>query len=129
MIAIENRFSDAERESVRSFLAKMKSLLITGEYVIKQNWKNTEFDDKYALRDSQKRDILKSLSVDDCMKIEDNTNARYDAATLFFFIKEVSLEAYGEAETVCLYIKMYIKETKTYETVIVISFHEEGMFD
>ena len=118
-----------ERESVRVFLARVKSLLITGEYIIKPSWKNTEFDDKYALRDAQKRDILKSLTVDDCIKIEDNTNARYDTATLFFFIKDVSIEAYGEVELVSLYLKMYIKETKTHDMVIVISFHEEGMYD
>ena len=129
MIKIEIQLSDMERESVRVFLARVKSLLITGEYIIKPNWKNTEFDDKYALRDAQKREILKSLTVDDCIKIEDNTNARYDTATLFFFIKDVSIEAYGEVELVSLYLKMYIKETKTHDTVIVISFHEEGMYD
>lgn len=84
MIKIEIQLSDMERESVRVFLARVKSLLITGEYIIKPSWKNTEFDDKYALRDAQKREILKSLTVDDCIKIEDNTNARYDTATLFF---------------------------------------------
>lgn len=129
MIKIEIQLSDMERESVRAFLARVKSLLITGEYIIKPSWKNTEFDDKYALRDAQKREILKSLTVDDCIKIEDNTNARYDTATLFFFIKDVSIEAYGEVELVSLYLKMYIKETKTHDTVIVISFHEEGMYD
>lgn len=129
MIKIEIQLSDMERESVRVFLARVKSLLITGEYIIKPSWKNTEFDDKYALRDAQKREILKSLTVDDCIKIEDNTNARYDTATLFFFIKDISIEAYGEVELVSLYLKMYIKETKTHDTVIVISFHEEGMYD
>lgn len=129
MIKIEIQLSDMERESVRVFLARVKSLLITGEYIIKPSWKNTEFDDKYALRDAQKREILKPLTVDDCIKIEDNTNARYDTATLFFFIKDVSIEAYGEVELVSLYLKMYIKETKTHDTVIVISFHEEGMYD
>ena len=128
MIKIEIQLSDMERESVRVFLARVKSLLITGEYIIKPSWKNTEFDDKYALRDAQKREILKSLTVDD-IKIEDNTNARYDTAILFFFIKDVSIEAYGEVELVSLYLKMYIKETKTHDTVIVISFHEEGMYD
>lgn len=129
MIKIEIQLSDMERESVRVFLARVKSLLITGEYIIKPSWKNTEFDDKYALRDAQKRKILKSLTVDDCIKIEDNTNARCDTATLFFFIKDVSIEAYGEVELVSLFLKMYIKETKTHDTVIVISFHEEGMYD
>ena len=129
VIKIEIQLSDMERESVRVFLARVKSLLITGEYIIKPSWKNTEFDDKYALRDAQKRKILKSLTVDDCIKIEDNTNARYDTATLFFFIKDVSIEAYGEVELVSLFLKMYIKKTKTHDTVIVISFHEEGMYD
>ncbi len=129
VIKIERQLNDMERDSVRVFLRRMRSLLITGEYTIKQNWKNTEFDDKYGLRDAQKKDILKSLTVEDCIKIEDNTNARYDAATLFFFIKDVSIETYGEVESVCIYLKMYIRETKNHETIIVISFHEEGMYD
>ena len=123
------QLNDSERKRVRAFLAKAHSLLATGDYTIQPSWKNTEFDDKYALRDSQKRAILKTLTVEDCIRIEDNTNTRYDEATLFFFIKEVSIEAYGEEETVRLYLKMYIKETKTNEMIIVISFHEEGKYD
>lgn len=54
VITIEIHLSDLERESVRAFLARVKSLLITGEYIIKPHWKNTEFNDKYALRDSRR---------------------------------------------------------------------------
>ena len=36
---------------------------------------------------------------------------------------------YGENETHKLYIKMYLAETPSFDIVIVISFHEEGMYD
>ena len=37
VIKIEIQLSDMERESVRVFLARVKSLLITGEYIIKNS--------------------------------------------------------------------------------------------
>ena len=41
----------------------------------------------------------------------------------------VSIEAYGDKVSIDLYTKMYIEEKKTYDLVVVISFHEEGMID
>lgn len=77
----------------------------------------------------EKISILLSLSAEDCCQIEPNNNPGYDENDVYVFIKDAELLCYGEPQTVNLYIKMYIRETKTYDTVIVISFHEEGMHD
>ena len=129
MIHISKMLTESEREKAEGFIKKMKSLLITGEYTIRPSWKNTEFDDEYPLREEQKRAVLRSLTVDDCTKIEANTNDRYEASELFFFLKDSSFTVYGEEVTVPIYLKMYIRETKTHDMVIVISFHRSGLYD
>lgn len=107
----------------------MKTLVKTGEYTIQRSWKNNEFEDKYPLRDSEKRRILESLEVKDCIKIDKNTNPRYEVADVFVFVKEVVILAYGEEEQIPLYIKMYIRERNRLDVVVVISFHRAGFYD
>lgn len=111
------------------FISRIKPLLNTGDFQIVLTEKNKLFDCKFPLTDQKKRDILRSLTADDCYQIEPNNNPRYQAAEVYKFLKNVDLLSYGEQVAVELYIKMYIKESKSYDMVIVISFHEEGMHD
>lgn len=91
--------------------------------------KNKDFDNKYNLSHKDKIGIIKSLTVDDCTDIRMNDNPRYAGADVFIFLKEKDVLSYGESETVSLYIKEYIIEQNSMEMVIVISFHEEGMYE
>ena len=102
---------------------------MTGEFYIEPTEKNNYFDRKFSLTDQKKREILKSLTADDCYQIEPNNNPRYKTDEVYKFFKEVELIVFGEFESTTLYLKMYIRESKTYDMVIVISFHEEGMHD
>lgn len=101
----------------------------TGNYVIKPSEKNKYFDRKFNLRDSAKREILKSLAPEECTSIEPNNNPRYADSEVYKFIKNCELSNYGQIEQIPLYIKMYIQEGKHDEMIIVISLHEEGMHD
>lgn len=58
-----------------------------------------------------------------------NNNPRYETDEVYIFFKETVLPVFGEPENVKLYLKMYIREARTYDIVIVISFHKEGMHD
>lgn len=107
----------------------MKSLLYTGQVVIETNWKNKEFDRRSQLRNEQKMEILRSLTVEDCIKIDQNNNPRYDDVELFIFIKHITAVAYHREMQFPVYLKMYLRETGTHDLVIVISFHESGMYD
>ena len=78
--------------------------------------------------DETKKDILRSLTADDCIGIEPNNNPRYPEAEVYKFIKACRLYVYGEETNVTLYIKAYLREKQYYDVVIVISFHEEGMY-
>ena len=73
--------------------------------------------------------IMKQLCPEDCIKVEPNNNPRFEQTDIFVFLKCVEILVYGESETHKLYIKIYLREQKTYDTVIVISFHEEGLHD
>ena len=68
-----------------------------------------------------------SIRPEDCVKIEPNNNPRFVDSDVYVFIKNDEIMVYGELELHKLYIKIYLREKKTYDTVIVISFHEEGL--
>ena len=129
MICIANRLSAADYQKAEEFLKRIKPLLLTNECQFKKSYKNNAFDQQFNLRNEQKVEIIKSLTADDCVKIAPNDNPRYADSEVYQFIKCVELLVYGENETHKLYIKMYLAETPSFDIVIVISFHEEGMYD
>lgn len=129
MVSIGKTITPAEKEKVREFLSRIKPYLKTNEYQIQVNHKNKNFDRSYPLRDKEKRQILESLTEDDCIEIENNNNPRYDNAEVFVFLKQVSIPVYGEIENIELYIKMYMKEYDRSNIVIVISFHPSGEYE
>ena len=118
--------STNDYRKVERFLSSIKPYLKTGEFKVKPSSKNNEFDKKYNLKHKQKTEILCSLCADDCVKIAPNDNPRYEDNELFVFQKNVELEVYGEQSQAKLYIKMYLTQNSV---ILVISFHEEGMFD
>lgn len=129
VIHIRYALSPEDYAKAEAFIKKIKPLLMTGEFYIEPTEKNNYFDRKFSLTDQKKREILKSLTADDCYQIEPNNNPRYKTDEVYKFFKEVELPVFGELESTTLYLKMYIRESKTYDMVIVISFHEEGMHD
>lgn len=129
MSRINSLLTEAEFERARLFLEKAKPIIRTGDYTIQRNYKNDTFDDEYPLKDDERKRILLSLNAEDCIKIDKNTNQRYEDSEIFAFLKKADIIAYGEEKTVKLYIKMYIRENKTFDIVIVISFHKEGVYE
>lgn len=81
------------------------------------------------MRHAEKIKVLKSLTADDCTKIDFNNNPNYPSAELYFFLKDTEIVSYGEKEQISLYIKMYIDGRDRYDKTIVISFHEDGVYD
>lgn len=129
MILINRLLSADDYEKARLFLKRVQPLLSTNECIFKQSAKNIEFDRRYNQSHAQKIGILKSLSAEDCIKIEPNNNPRYTESEVYVFIKDLTLDVYGQNENVKVYVKMYLNEQKHYDIVIVISLHPEGMHD
>ncbi len=114
---------------IQAFLNRVQALFPTNQCTFKSSEKNKQFDHKYNLRHADKVEILKSITPDDCVKIQPNDNPRYPKAEVFVFCKDVDLNTYGEDELVTLYIKEYLIEQNNMEMVVVISFHEEGLYE
>ena len=129
VILIQYLLSTEDYEKARVFIKRINPLLQTGDFQIEKTEKNKIFDRKFSLTDQKKRSILRSLTADDCYQIELNNNPRYKTNEVYKFFKEVDLIVFGELESTKLYLKMYIRELNTYDMVIVISFHEEGIHD
>lgn len=122
-------WTDDQRAVIKEFLDRSKALLATNEFTIQQSEKNKAFQKKYNLTSGQQKEILKSLSVEDCIEYGPNNNPRYPDATVFKFIKEVNLLSFGEPEQLEIYIKEYLLDNGQYEVICVISLHEEGLHD
>lgn len=129
VIHIRYALSPEDYAKAEAFIKRIKPLLLTGDFQIEQTEKNKSFDREFSLTDQEKRDILKSLTADDCYQIEPNNNPRYKTDEVYKFFKEIEVIVFGELESTKLYLKMYIRESKTYDMVIVISFHKEGLHD
>ena len=112
-----------------AFLRQIRPLLKTGECTFAVREKNQIFDRMCPLKHKEKLDILLSLSKEDCVKIAPNDNPRYANCDVYVFFKTLELLCYGERQKVQLYIKMYLNAQKSFDVVIVISFHPEGMLD
>lgn len=128
MNSISIQFTEEELKRVDYFLTRVKSLLATNECQFAKSIKNNDFDNSYPMKHSDKMAVLKSLVASDCVKIEPNDNPRYETAEVFVFLKNIEFYVYGEIERMCIYIKMYIQTKPTFDIVLIISFHKDGMF-
>lgn len=129
MFEIEEVLSKDDKEKVKEFLEKCKALLATNECDFSIRDKNNDFDKCYPLKHNDKIEILRSLSVNDCVKIAPNLNSNYHECDVYIFIKESNLIVYGEEDTIRLYIKMYLIEQVHFDKIIVISFHKAGILE
>ena len=129
MIFIVTGGNNENCNKAESFLLNIRGILATNDCSFQPSEKNKKFERLYPMRAEKKIEILKSLRGRDCVKIEPNNNPRYKTAEVYVFIKECKLSVYGEEQLVTLYIKMYLDERDQYELVIVISFHQEGVYD
>lgn len=129
VIGIGTPLSTTEIQKANQFLSRIKPLLATNDCVFMTSQKNKDFDRLFSMKHNQKIDVLKSLTANDCVKIEPNNNSRFEQSEVYVFLKCVEILVYGESQSHKLYIKIYIRERSDYDTVIAISFHEEGLYD
>lgn len=123
------KLSPNERIKAQNFLDAIKPLLKTNDFRFKISEKNKNFDREYNMRDQEKKDIINSLTVDDCISIEKNINPRYMDSEIYIFLKNVTFPIYGEMGNIEIYIKMYLQECDYYNMVIVISFHKSKEYE
>ena len=82
-----------ERVYVQSFLDRARALIPTGQCTFRITEKNKQFDRKYNMTDQQKRNVVRSLCIDDFVEIRLNEVPRYPEAELFVFCKTMMARA------------------------------------
>lgn len=106
------------------FLKRVRSLLATNEFQLSMRDKNQDFVEKYKISYGKIKEMLLALDDIDCINVCSNNNPRYRNAIIYKFIKKYQLEYFGDICDIEVYIKLYIVMEKTYDLVMIISFHE-----
>ena len=115
------------RAEIEIYLNEVKNAIRRNRYRINRNPKrqsNIDLFFDYIIDESDAKQILLGLEVDDFSEVKQNDHVGYEHEKLYIFGKDVNLiERFGSTEkTVSLYIKFNKLENKY---VIVISFHEQ----
>lgn len=115
------------RTEIENYLNDVKNAIRGNRYQIDRNLKrqaNIDLFIDYVIDESDAKQILLGLEVDDFSEVKQNNHVGREQEMLYIFGKDVKLiERFGGAEkNVSLYIKFNKLENKY---VIVISFHEQ----
>ncbi len=115
------------RTEIENYLNDVKKAIRGNRYQIDKNLKrqaNIDLFIDYVIDESDAKQILLGLEVDDFSEVRQNNHVGREQEMLYIFGKDVKLiERFGCTEkNVSLYIKFNKLENKY---VIVISFHEQ----
>ncbi len=114
------------KEEIIEILNKVKACVDKGEFRISLNPNrvdNVFFIDEYRLTSEKQKNMIIALNKYDFSKIEKDRNNNYE--TLYFFGKVYELNHKDRGiENVEAYIKFTIKQRKTGELILFISFHK-----
>ena len=118
------------REEVDSVLAKIRSCVEKGKYVISQNenWQeNIDFINEYNIRSDRQKGILLQIKTEDFCHSLQNTKIGFEHEVLYVFVSQVPLfNSDGEEEIVDIYTKFNIIDLPSGSRVVVISFHKRN---
>lgn len=115
------------RTEIENYLCEVKEAIKCNRYRIDRNSNrqaNIDLFIDYLIDESDAKQILLGLEVEDFSEIRQNDHVGYEHELLYIFGKDVRLvERFGtEKKKVSLYIKFNKLENKY---VVVISFHEQ----
>lgn len=119
--------NNIEKQHIEDYLVSVKNLVKQGRYQIAlgdNREANTDLFYTYKIEESDAREILLSISVEDFSEIVQNRKQGYTHEKLYIFGKTVELnERFGYST---VQVKLYIKINKIdNQYVVVISFHEQ----
>ncbi len=119
---------DLTPEQIKEYVGKLRNLVIEGKYSISQNNRrreNLNFIEDYKINSDKERKILMSIEYDDFCYAVDNQNSKFAHEVLYVFNKEYVLDNWGELESIDIYIKTNMTQTRKGDD-IVISFHKRN---
>lgn len=124
------KHTDLTPEEIKTYLSKLRRLIIDDKYTVEQNKnrrENIDFIKDYKINTKKEKEILLDLQFDDFCYAANNINKGYEHEMLYIFCKCKELDYWGTLENVDIYIKINMTETwKGDDIVIVISFHKRN---
>ena len=112
------------------YLYKFRKCVLDGRYSISQNenrQENIGFIEDYKIDTKKEHEILLGLQFDDFCYAVENDNVDFAHEVLYIFCKQHELDFWGTLETVDIYIKVNMIETRRGDIFsVVVSFHKRN---
>lgn len=124
------KFFNFTPDEIKEYLNKFRKCILEGRYSIAQNenrQENTDFIEDYKIDTNKEHEILLGLQFDDFCYAVENDNIEFAHEVLYIFCKQHELDFWGTLETVDIYIKVNMIETRRGDLFsVVVSFHKRN---
>jgi hypothetical protein len=125
-----NKYTDFTPEDIKKYLDKFRKAVLEGKYIISKNQnrqENIEFIEDYKINTKKEKEILLGIQYDDFCYAVDNEKEEFAHEKLYIFCKCQELDYWGTLESVDIYIKINMTQTKRGDDfTIVVSFHKRN---
>ena len=124
------KFFNFTSDEIKDYLDKFRKCILEGRYSISQNenrQENIDFIEDYKIDTKKEHEILLGLQFDDFCYAVENDNIDFAHEVLYIFCKQHELDFWGTLETVDIYIKVNMIETRRGDLFsVVVSFHKRN---
>lgn len=124
------KFFNFTPDEIKDYLDKFRKCVLEGRYSISQNdnrQENIDFIEDYKIDTKKEHEILLGLQFDDFCYAVENENLDFAHEVLYIFCKQHELDFWGTLETVDIYIKVNMIETRRGDLFsVVVSFHKRN---
>ncbi|WP_031514031.1 hypothetical protein [Desulfofalx alkaliphila] len=124
------KYTDFTPDEIKEYLTRFRKAILDGKYTIAKGRKrreNMEFIEDYRINTKKEREILLGIQYDDFCYAVDNQKEEFAHEKLYIFCKSQELDYWGELETVDIYIKINMTQTKSGDDyTVVVSFHRRN---
>ncbi|GBF12284.1 hypothetical protein [Tepidibacillus sp. HK-1] len=124
------KYTDFTPGDIKMYLEKFRKAILDGKYIISKNQnrhENINFIEDYRIDTKKEKEILLGIQYDDFCYAVDNEKEEFAHEKLYIFSKYHELDYWGTLESVDIYIKINMTQTrKGDDFTIVVSFHKRN---
>jgi len=118
-------------DDIKKYLEKFRRCVLESRYTISLNpnrKENIDFIEDYKINSKKEKEILLGIQYDDFCYAVDNDKEEYAHEVLYIFCKQHDLDHWGTVESVDIYIKINMTQTrKDDDYSIVVSLHKRNL--
>ncbi len=118
-------------DDIKKYLEKFRRCVLEDRYTISLNpnrKENIDFIEDYKVNSKKEKEILLGIQYDDFCYAVDNDKEEFAHEVLYIFCKQHDLDNWGTVESVDIYIKINITQTRTGDDYsIVVSMHKRNL--